>query len=236
MFPQLHRENPADLVYARANDQFKQRWRQVFWGSVALALLVHILVFWLTPPLNVVAHRSETEVLPLEPPLDSRPAPERPPVAFRRGLGPIREAGREEITPPLPPTPDRPLPPPPITFQDLAGAPTFTPYDVAPVLKNREEAVTALSRFYPESRRESGHTRLQLWFLLDRFGAVRRTVVKESSGLADVDRAALQAAELMEFTPAWSGDRTVPVWIALPIAFQLEAVAPLASDTVASQS
>lgn len=230
----LRRKIPEDPVLVLANERFKQGWDRLLFGGLVLALVVHILVFWLVPPIDVTLRRSATEALALEPPLDVQPAPALPRIPPPSGRGILRGVASEQIVPPPPPTPERPPAPPPITFRELVAGPTFTPYEIAPELKNREEAISALGRFYPDGRRGGGHTRLQLWFLLDRFGAVRRTLVKESSGLADVDRAVLRAAELMEFTPAWSGNRRVPVWIALPIAFELEAIVPIADTTAVS--
>ncbi len=107
-----------------------------------------------------------------------------------------------------------------VTADDIAAAPAFTPYTVAPRLKNRDETARALQRFYPDMLREAGvGGRVLVWFLIDETGHVRKYQVKESSGHDALDQAALKVADVMEFTPALNRDQKVPVWVALPIVF-----------------
>ena len=101
-----------------------------------------------------------------------------------------------------------------------SAVPTFTPYTVRPDVKNREEVAAALEREYPASLRDEGiGGRVKVWFFVDEEGTVLRVQVNESSGYEALDRAALQVANIIEFTPALNRDRRVPVWVSLPIAF-----------------
>ena len=105
-----------------------------------------------------------------------------------------------------------------VTVEDIDAAPRFTPYTVAPVVRNREEAARALQRFYPPLLRDAGiGGTTVLWFLIDEQGNVVRTQVNRSSGHAGLDEAAQRVAEVMRFTPAMNRDRRVRVWVQLPI-------------------
>ncbi|HEX7089394.1 MAG TPA: TonB family protein [Longimicrobiales bacterium] len=103
---------------------------------------------------------------------------------------------------------------------DVYAGPMFTPYTVAPELKNREEVARALSRYYPPLLRDAGiGGTVLVWFLIDEEGKVRKYQVKESSGHEALDEAALKVADIMRFSPALNRDRKVTVWVALPITF-----------------
>ena len=45
--------------------------------------------------------------------------------------------------------------------------------------------------------------------------------VNASSGQPTLDEAALRVARIMEFSPAMNRDKTVPVWVKVPITFQV---------------
>ncbi len=107
-----------------------------------------------------------------------------------------------------------------VTADDISAAPAFTPYTVAPRLKNRDEVARALQRYYPDMLRDAGiGGRVIVWFLIDETGKVRKYQVKQSSGHDALDQAALKVADVMEFTPALNRDQKVPVWVALPVVF-----------------
>ena len=118
-----------------------------------------------------------------------------------------------------------------VAYEDLAqrsprempnpAEPYFTPYTVKPLLLNRDDVSRALVRNYPPSLRDAriGGTVL-MWVLVDERGAIAEVEVKESSGNAELDRAAIAVARVMRFTPARNRDEVVPVWIALPIVFR----------------
>ncbi len=110
-----------------------------------------------------------------------------------------------------------------VTAEDLEAAPTFTPYTVAPSLRNREEVARALEQAYPATLRDEGvGGKVLVWFLIDETGKVQKYQVKQSSGHELLDRAALQVAGVMRFSPALNRDKHVPVWVALPIQFSTQ--------------
>lgn len=107
-----------------------------------------------------------------------------------------------------------------VTAEDVAAAPTFTPFTVAPRLKNRDEVAKALQRYYPGMLRDAGvGGKVVVWFFIDENGKVQKHQVKQSSGHDALDQAALRVADIMEFTPALNRDQHVPVWVALPVSF-----------------
>lgn len=107
-----------------------------------------------------------------------------------------------------------------VTAENLEAAPVFTPYTVAPELKNREEVGRALVRYYPPLLRDAGiGGTVLVWFFIDEEGRVQKTQIQKSSGQQSLDQAALRVADLMRFTPALNRDQKVKVWVALPIVF-----------------
>ncbi len=212
-----------------ANEMFKRVAGAVFWGSLILATTIHMAVFALWPDMTAEAisiSSDELTAITLPPEIEIPP----PPEAIARPAVPVIAAGNIDETITISPTtfesnPVSELPPPPTlaeaTAEDLAKAPTFTPYTVRPDIKNRLEVQKALQREYPPLLREAGiGGAVQVWFFIDEEGQVVRTLVHESSGYEELDEAALMVADVIRFSPALNRDKRVPVWISLPIMFQ----------------
>ena len=99
--------------------------------------------------------------------------------------------------------------------------PTFTPFTVAPTLKNAADVSKALRDVYPPLLRNSGIGGfVKVWFYIDEQGLVIHRIVKQSSGYPALDEAALKVAETMQFTPALNRDQPVKVWVDMPIVFR----------------
>jgi periplasmic protein TonB len=116
------------------------------------------------------------------------------------------------------------LPPPANATRaaDIAAAPHFTPYEVAPKLINRAEVARALVQYYPPLLRNAGIGGVvKMWFYIDTEGRVLRTQVFESSGYPNLDAAAKEVAEIMRFSPALNRDQKIPVWVQLPVVFEI---------------
>jgi protein TonB len=108
-----------------------------------------------------------------------------------------------------------------VTAENIEAAPTFTPFTVAPTLKNTDAVARALQRYYPPLLRDAGiGGTVRLWFFIDESGRVVKTTLKVSSGHAALDEAAQKVADLMEFTPALNRDQKVKVWVDMPIVFK----------------
>jgi TonB family protein len=98
--------------------------------------------------------------------------------------------------------------------------PAFTPYTVAPFLRNGDAVTRTLTREYPAQLRSAGiGGRVLLWLYIDDAGKVQDSQVKTSSGFDAFDQAAMRVAMTMQFSPALNRDRKVPVWVAIPVDF-----------------
>lgn len=105
----------------------------------------------------------------------------------------------------------------------LEAGPTFTPYTVAPFLRNARDVARTLAREYPPQLRSAAiGGGVLLWLFIDDTGTVQETVLKTSSGFDALDAAAMRVAMTMEFSPAVNRDRKVPVWVAIPVDFSVE--------------
>jgi TonB family protein len=104
---------------------------------------------------------------------------------------------------------------------DPSIEPVFTPFTVAPEVRNRAHVQRALEEEYPAELREAGiGGRAILYFHIDETGEVTDIRVDESSGHPELDQAALRVGAQFSFTPALNRDERVPVWIAIPVVFQ----------------
>ena len=104
----------------------------------------------------------------------------------------------------------------------IGETPSFTPFTVAPVMQNRDEVARALEREYPALLRDAGvGGRTIVWVRLDDQGNVQDVQVNTTSGQPSLDEAALRVARVMEFSPAMNRDKQVPVWVSIPIQFQV---------------
>jgi len=127
------------------------------------------------------------------------------------------------------------VPPDPGTSRAMpADTPTFTPFTVAPEVRNRAEVARALEREYlPELRAAGIGGTIIVFFHVDDEGQVQRVRLSESSGHDGLDEAALRVAEIFQFSPAFNRDEAVPVWIQIPITFTTRTAAPPAQPLTA---
>ena len=188
---------------------------------------------------------SDTEdvtVMELTQEMEAPPPPPPPPV---EGPPPAEVQGFQTLT--VPDIIPAEIPPPgEVTFraQDFTGQgilggadqdpdsqdevvaigerPSFTPFTTAPVMKNRAEVARALEREYPPLLRDAGvGGRVIVWIRLDEQGNVEDVQINSSSGQPALDQAAIRVGQVIEFSPAMNRDRQVPVWVSIPIAFQV---------------
>jgi len=211
-----------------ANDRFKEGFGAVLWECMALAVAIHFVVITVWPSMSAadMATRTTTlQTVDLPPEIDI-PAP---PANIARPAVPIvgDAAISEDLTIPATtfdanPIEQLPLPARASGEADLAAAPHFTPYEVAPKLINRDELMRALLQYYPPLLRDAGiGGTVVMWFYIDTAGRVLRTQVIESSGFPAFDEAAGKVAEQMRFTPALNRDQKIPVWVQLPVVFEI---------------
>jgi periplasmic protein TonB len=220
---------PADVrsQFDTANDKFKQSFNSWFWGSMVAATVVHFVVFAFWPDLtaeDVSFSATELEAIELPPEIEIPPPPEQ----IARPATPVVATAEidEDIT--IAPTtfednPVEDLPPPPDErATDLSAAPVFTPFTVAPEIKNVREVIRAMEREYPPILRDAGiGGRVVMWFFIDEDGRVQDNRIFESSGHSALDEAAIKVAGVYQFTPALNRDKKVKVWVQFPITFEV---------------
>ncbi|MDZ7780244.1 MAG: TonB family protein [Gemmatimonadota bacterium] len=210
-----------------ANDRLKRSFASWFWGSMIAATLIHFGTFALWPELTAEdfsVSSEELESIELPPEVEVPP----PPEAISRPATPvIAEADVEEDITIAPTTfednPAEDLPPPPDQEGgNLSDEPTFTPFTVAPEIQNRSEVVRAMEREYPSLLRDAGiGGTVRVYFFIDENGRVQDFRIDQSSGHDALDQAALDVAEVYQFSPALNRDQQVPVWVSFPITFQV---------------
>lgn len=211
-----------------ANDRLKQSWDNWFWGSMIVAVVVHFGIFQFWPDMaaeDFSMSMNTLEAIDIPPEIEIPP----PPEAIQRPATPQISSAEidEDIT--IAPTTfeDNPvddLPPPPTASAatDSGAGPSFTPYEVAPVITNMREVTDALTREYPAMLRDAGiGGTVTVYFFIDETGKVGETQINQSSGHAQLDEAALAVADIMQFTPAQNRDTNVAVWVSFPILFQV---------------
>jgi protein TonB len=208
-----------------ANEKFKRSFGNWFWGSMIVATLLHFAFFEFFPDLtaeDVSFTADELEAIELPPEIEIPPPPEQ---ISRPATPVVAEANIDEDITIAPTTfednPVENLPPPPEEGgTDISAAPTFTPFTVAPDIRNRSEVQRALQREYPPLLRDAGiGGTVQVWFFIDENGRVQDTRVNQSSGHTALDEAAIKVAGVFQFSPALNRDKKVPVWVSLPITF-----------------
>jgi len=211
-----------------ANDHFKRRWEAWLWVSVSIAVFVHFLVFSLWPDMvarvDVPEATRPTRVVEVLPKISM---PEQPRSIARPA---IPKAGAPTLSFDATITPSLPLleldtrmaPPAPHTPPSPGTARAFTPFTVAPVLRNEGEIRRVLQREYPPLLKESGIGGVvTVWAFVGLDGRVAEVELGETSGYDAMDAAALEVAGKMRFTPAQNRDKQVPVWVSIPITFQV---------------
>ncbi|MHC4234521.1 MAG: energy transducer TonB [Planctomycetota bacterium] len=210
-----------------ANDRFKTRCRSWFWGGLMMATAAHFTVFMFFPMLTAADLSfgvTELEAIELPPEVEIPP----PPEAIQRPAVPVvAQAELEEDITIAPTTfeenPVEQLPAPPgDSALGLNDQPVFTPYTVAPELKDREAAAEIVRQAFPKTlmAAEIGGEE-EVWAFIDEKGVVKNCQVQESSGYAGLDRAALKAVMQFSFLPALNYDRKVAVWVQMPIMFKV---------------
>jgi protein TonB len=94
---------------------------------------------------------------------------------------------------------------------------------VQPKILNRDDVEKAVSRNYPPLLRDAGISGTTIvWFYIDENGRSIKQKVNKTSGYDALDNAALKVAEIIRFTPAENMGKKIPVWVQIPIQFQVK--------------
>lgn len=109
-------------------------------------------------------------------------------------------------------------------YRTVPSGPTLA--EVPPVLANEAEVRQEVLRAYPPALVAEGvGARVEVWVHVDTTGGGRSGAVKTSGGHDDLDCAAMQVADIMEFEPALDAGRPVAVWTSRWVEFLPEAAA-----------
>jgi protein TonB len=219
---------PGHFGERSANDRLKSDFNNWFWAAIVAATVFHFVLLAFFPDMEAadVSYSSrELESVELVQEFEIPPPPEqiqRPAVpVLSTDVNIDEDITIAEVTFDENPVSD--LPPPP-TGQgvDVSSQPTFTPYEVEPELRNRGDFARRLQREYPPMLKDAGiGGTTVLWVFIDESGAVQSTRVTQSSGYEQLDQAAQRVMEQARFTPALNRDQRVPVWIQLPVTWQV---------------
>ncbi len=220
--PTAEIENPTS-----ANEAFKSHYQDWVGFGVIVAVAVHFAFFTLFPNLKAADLSGEVDAIEaIELPPEVQVPP--PPEMIARPATPKVAATMvdEDVT--IAPTTfesnpvENLAPPPAATGMNPEDRPTFIPYDVPPRLKNPDAIQKMLKQKYPPTLREARiEGKVVLWIFIDRTGEVQKAQVQQSSGYQAMDRAALECAGAMEFTPAKNRDKATPVWVQQAISFEV---------------
>lgn len=212
-------------AFETANDRFKRSFGAWFWGSMVAATVLHMAIMAFFPNLtasDVSFTMDDFEAVEIPPEIEVPPPPEQ----IQRPANPVISDAviDEDIT--ISPTTfddNRPedLPPPRAVAESGTGdGITFTPFTVAPEVRNRQAVARALVQEYPPLLRDAGvGGTVLMYFFIDENGVVQEFRVHESSGHSALDQAAQRVANVFQFTAAMNRDQRVPVWIQIPITF-----------------
>lgn len=96
------------------------------------------------------------------------------------------------------------------------------PFTTPPELHNRGEVTRAMAREYPKRLREAGvGGTVGVYVFVDVDGSVLESRVDTSSGLRELDDAALAVADVMRFSPALHDGEPVGTWVSFPVRFRV---------------
>ena len=176
-----------------------------------------------TPPSLPSPTPPEESVPPPEPPPpppqeESVPLPEPPPPPPQEESVPLPEPPppqpQEESVPP-------PEPPPPPPQEESVPLPETAPKQAK--IDAPPRPVKSIRPDYPKTARQRGEEGdVVLALSIDERGRVNRAEVAETSGFAELDDAAVRAAERARFVPAKSGRTSVSSTARITITFRLK--------------
>jgi len=106
----------------------------------------------------------------------------------------------------------------PDPMESLADPPFTSP----PELLNAGEVRRAMAREYPRQLREAGiGGTVRVYVFVAEDGSVRDSRIDESSGIRELDDAALAVADVMRFSPARKDGEPIPAWANFPVTFRV---------------
>lgn len=213
----MSNDDRNSALWVTANERFKSKSGDWMAIGVIAAVLAHGALFAFFPEMNAADidfTGDEAEVVDLPPEVEIPPPPEQ----ISRPATPRVAAAAldEDITiarTDFESNPVENLPPPPAGARP-SDVPSYIPRDVEPRLTNGRQIERVLQQRYPTMLREAGiGGTVVLYVFVDENGLPTNTQVQQSSGYPQLDAAAAQVVDEMEFSPAQNRDRPVGVWV-----------------------
>lgn len=217
------KDDKSSSLWVTANERFKQKNGDWLAIGVIAAVLAHGALFAFFPEMNAADMDftgEEAEVVDLPPEVEIPPPPEQisRPATPRVAAAAIEEditIARTDFES----NPVENLPPPPAGARP-SDVPSYIPRDVEPRLTNARQIERVLQQRYPSMLREAGiGGSVILYVFVDEDGEPTNTQVQQSSGYPQLDAAAEQVVDEMEFSPAMNRDRPVGVWVLQRVEF-----------------
>jgi protein TonB len=212
------------FVVARANVEFKAKYGRYLRYALGVAVVFHIALFAVSPPIRFQPYRLEEqklEVVELPPDFELPPPPEEvkmPQVNVEAAADDQSEPVLDE----LPVTtfddfsemPSPPPLPPPDTGSDSE---VFLAFDEPPVL------IAFVEPEYPKAAREAGFEgSVRVRVLVDEQGKVIDADILFSDVYPEMEEAAIKAAMKCRFKPAMQQKTPVRAHVMIPFVFQLK--------------
>ncbi len=208
-----------------AMKSLKLQYNKVLELGLIVSLVIHILVMQgfkkfvvTTDTKTVKLTELQVEDIPQTKQEKSAPAPARPTVPIASEDEDLPEDETIDFTD-LDLDDEPPPPPPPPEDDDVI---VFVPFDEPPTPIGGFAAIQR-KVVYPDIARRAGvEGRVTVYAQVDENGNVVRTKVVQSLGPNGCDEAAVQAIRSVKWKPAKQRDRSVKVWIAVPVDFRLK--------------
>jgi len=205
----------AGLYRGSENTRFKRKYKNYFTWAVVISVVVHVVLILVLPGLRPPDFGpTDKEVIVTEIPPEIAIPP--PPAKIAKPSVPVEAAVEEDVSEEITiaeTTPEVDIPIAPA----IEETPVFTPYEVAPVLIKG-----TVNLVYPELLKKAGiEGTVLLWIFIDEGGSVKKVQVFKGSGNTALDDAAMRAYQVARFTPAYSRDIPVKVWVQWPVKFSL---------------
>jgi len=205
----------AKLYTGSENTQFKRKYKDYFAWAVVISVVVHVVLILVLPglrPPDFGIGSKETIVTEIPPEIAIPP----PPAKIAKPSVPVEAAVEEDVSEEITiaeTTPEVDIPIAPA----IEDQPVFTPYEVAPVLIKGTVRLV-----YPELLKKAGiEGTVLLWIFIDESGSTQKVQIYKSSGNRALDDSAMRAYRVARFTPAYSRDIPVKVWVQWPVKFTL---------------
>jgi len=201
---------------ARANTEFKLKYRKYLDVALTISLALHLAAFALIPQINISAYKTEIdelEVIEIPPEIEIPPPPKeisRPKIPVETLDEDVEEEDTiEDTSLDVENLPDAPPPPPP-------GGGDFFVFDKAPKPKK------LVKPEYPALARSADiEGTVVLKITVDERGRVVRAVVIQTTAQGIFDDAALAAVKQWLFEPAEQSGNKVKATITIPLEFSL---------------